>query len=82
MVDMKAVNVTFSVPEEINNALHSLVERRGLSRFVSDAIAQALEGRKHSLKQAYLAANEDLDLVQSNLDWEGLDVEGFDETIS
>jgi hypothetical protein len=79
---MKAVSMTFSVPEEINRSLHALIERRGLSRFVSEAIAKALESKKSDLKAAYLAANEDADLKQSNADWEGLDIEGFDETIS
>lgn len=36
-VNMKTVNVTFSIPENINFLLHSFVEKRGLSKFVTKA---------------------------------------------
>jgi hypothetical protein len=76
---MKTVNVTFSIPESINMLLHSFVEKRGLSRFVTKAIEKALEEKKNLLKAAYLAAENDPDLKEVMNDWAALDGEDWNE---
>ena len=73
------VNVTFSIPENINTLLHALVEKRGLSRFVSSVLAHALEEKQQSLRAAYIAANKDPDRKSIIEDWAALDSEGWDE---
>ena len=75
----KTVNVTFSIPVELNNALHTLLERRGLSRFVAESLEKALLEKKNALRQAYIDANNDPDRNETIRDWEVLDVEGWDE---
>ncbi len=75
---MKTVNVTFSIPENLNVLLHSFVEKRGLSKFVSKAIEMALEEEKNNLKAAFRAAENDSDLKETMNDWAALDGEGED----
>lgn len=70
---MKTVNVTFSIPENINVLLHSFVEKRGLSKFVTKAIEKALEEEKNNLKAAFKEAENDPDLKETIDDWAALD---------
>lgn len=74
---MKTINVTFSIPENINKRLHSSVEKRGLSKFVAKAIEDALEEEKNDLKAAYKAAENDVDLKNAIDDWAILDGEDW-----
>lgn len=75
---MKTVNVTFSIPENINVLLHTFVAKRGLSKFVSKAIERALEEEKNTLKAAFRAAENDPDLKETLADWGALDGEDWD----
>lgn len=75
----KKVHVTFSIPEELNSLLHSVVEKRGLSEFATKALEKALKEERDALKKAYAAANEDPDRKQTIDDWRALDLEGWDE---
>lgn len=74
----KTINVTFSIPENINMLLHSFVEKRGLSKFVTKAIEKALEEEKTDLKAAFRAAENDPDLKEIMDDWSALDGENWD----
>jgi hypothetical protein len=74
----KTVNVTFSIPENINDLLHSFVEKRGLSKFVTEAIKKALEIKKDDLKAAFKEAENDPDLKEIINDWAALDGEDWD----
>ena len=78
---MKTVNVTFSIPENINILLHSFVEKRGLSKFVTKAIEKALEVEKNNLKAAFKEAENDPDLKETMDDWAALDGEDWDAII-
>lgn len=69
----KTVNVTFSIPESVNLSLHSFVEKRGLSKFVTHAIEKALEIEKNKLRAAYREAEHDPDLKETMNDWAALD---------
>lgn len=75
---MKSVHVTFSIPENINILLHTFVEKRGLSKFVTKAIEKALEEEKNMLKAAYTEAENDPDLKETMDDWAALDGENWD----
>lgn len=69
----KTVNVTFSIPISVNATLHSFVEKRGLSRFVTQAIEAALIAEKNHLKAAFREAENDPDLKEVVNDWAALD---------
>jgi len=75
----KKIHVTFSIPEDVNSLLHSVVEKRGLSEFVTKALQKALEEEREALKKAYAAANEDPGVKEVIDDWSALDVEDWDE---
>lgn len=42
----KKVNVVFSIPVELNDSLHSMIDRRKLSGFVVQALEYALNEKK------------------------------------
>lgn len=70
---MRKVNVTFSIPESLNYALHAHVGKMKLSQFVSGAIEKALEKDTMDLREAYRAANHDEDRLDLIKDWAALD---------
>lgn len=74
----KRIHVTFSIPIEVNTLLHSVVEKRGLSHFVTRALENALEEEQKSLKAAYAAANKDPDRKKTIVEWSALETEGWD----
>lgn len=76
---MKKVTVTFSIPENLNHQLHSVVEKRGLSQFVSKAIEQALQAEEAALKQAYKEASGDPERNSLIDDWSSLDGAVWDD---
>jgi len=75
----KKISVTFSIPVELNNMLHSMIDRRKLSRFVTQALEHALNEQKQALKEAYLQASKDPDRLKTIKEWESLEGEGWDE---
>jgi F0F1-type ATP synthase membrane subunit b/b' len=79
MRNRKNINVTFSIPENINMLLHSFVEKRGLSKFVTKAIEKALEEERNNLKAAFKDAENDPDLKETMADWAALDGDVWDE---
>lgn len=75
----KKVHVTFTIPEDVNALLHSVVEKRGLSEFVTKALKKALQEERDALKKAYAAADQDPDRKELLDDWSDLDSDGWDE---
>lgn len=75
---MKNVNVTFSIPKELNAQLHANIGKRGLSRFVVEAIQKALYEKRQTLRQAYIEARDDPDRIETINDWKVLDDETWD----
>jgi hypothetical protein len=75
----KKISVTFSLPIILNNKLHTFVEKRELSLFVSKAIEKALEEEQKALMTAYAASNDDPDRKEVIEDWSLLDQEGWNE---
>lgn len=76
--NMKKINVTFSIPEETNKLLHSLISRRKMSKFVADTLQDALVQKKDMLKKAYAEAEKDADRRKTIEDWKVLDVEDWE----
>lgn len=64
------VNLTFSIPTELSQELHTYVKKRGASRFVAEAIKRALEEKKNKLKNEYLMANDDEGQREAAEDWD------------
>ncbi len=75
---MKKINVTFSIPEDTNKALHLMIERRQMSSFVTKVINEALAREKEVLKLAYIEAENDSDRKRSISEWQALDVEDWE----
>ncbi len=74
---MKHQNITFSIPEDLKADLLIHVRKRGMSKFISDAIFKALheeESKKISeLDAAYEAASRDADRLEVLKDWNSID---------
>ncbi|MBA3722355.1 MAG: hypothetical protein H0W88_08130 [Parachlamydiaceae bacterium] len=74
---MKHKNMTFSIPEDLKINLQSHISKRGMSRFVSNAIRKALfddeVNKERELDAAYEAANQDTDRLDTLRDWNMLD---------
>jgi hypothetical protein len=76
---VKKISVTFSIPIELNNVLHSMIDRKKLSHFVAQALENALNEKKQILKEAYIQASKDPDRLKTIKEWEVLDKEGWDD---
>jgi hypothetical protein len=74
---MKHKNITFSIPEDLKASLLAHVSKRGMSRFISNAICKALKEeeftKEQALDAAYEAANQDSDRLETLRDWDALD---------
>lgn len=75
---MKTKNMTFSIPIDIANLLHSTISKRELSKFAAQAIKKALEQENEILRKAYADANNDPGQIEAREDWASLDNEGWD----
>jgi len=75
----KKISVTFSIPVELNNILHTMIDRRKLSRFVAKALEHALNEEKKALKEAYMQASKDPDRLRTIKEWEVLDGEDWND---
>ena len=73
------INVTFSLPVDVNTALHAFVERRHLSSYVTKAIKKVLDYDREVLRQDYIAMSQDGAELNDLADWSALDVESWDE---
>jgi Arc/MetJ-type ribon-helix-helix transcriptional regulator len=70
-------NITLSFPSDINALLHVRVPRRGISKYVAEAVRKALKEDEQrellKLEAAYEEANQDQDRLEVIEDWKGLD---------
>ena len=73
----KKINVTFSIPVELNNMLHLAIDKRKLSSFVAQALKHALKDKKLALEQAYIQANKDADRLKTIEEWKVIDEESW-----
>lgn len=74
---MKKITVTFSIPIETNQLLHTLIGRKKKSEFVSNVLQKALEEKANSLKKAYAEAESDPARNECIADWSLLDHENW-----
>ncbi len=75
---MKKINVTFTIPVETNKLLHSVVGRRKISSFVTQALHKALKEELEALKEAYAQAEQDPDRRSTIKDWDAIEIEGWE----
>ncbi len=73
---MKTKNVTFSLPENVIDMMHSLIGKQKMSSFAAQALEQALEQKKESLRKQYTEAAQDADRLKTIEEWSVTDVEG------
>jgi hypothetical protein len=66
---MNTINRTFSIPIHLDRDLNRFVKKRGMSRFVSEALRKGLEEKRNSLKKAYKMASEDEGQNAAYQDW-------------
>ena len=64
--------MTFSVPEPLAEELLRRIASRDRSRFVSEAVAARLEQRDVALSRACEIANQDLDVVEIEKEFDGI----------
>ncbi len=73
---MRHKNMTISIPDDLILSLHSEISKRGISRFISEAIRKALREKEieeeRTLDAAYEAANKDADRLETIKDWDAL----------
>ena len=67
---MKKINVTFSLPVEINELLDSLLGSKNKSAFVAEVLNKALHERMEALKKEYKEAEKDTDRVETIKAWQ------------
>lgn len=77
-MNMKKINVTFTIPLETNKLLHSIIGRRKISSFVTQALNNALKEELEALKEAYAQAEQDPDRREIIKDWDAIDIEGWE----
>jgi len=75
----KHQNITLSLSKEVITELHRFIQKRGISRFVEEAITEKLQTKKNSLEEQYREAAQDTDRNKSFADWDALAGEGLDE---
>ena len=79
MDKQKHRNITLSLPQEMITDLHIYVKKRGISRFVEEAILDRLKSEKLSLEQQYREAALDEERNKTFEDWDGMVGDGLNE---
>ena len=75
----KNQNITLSLSQELIAELHIFVKKRGMSRFVEEAIAEKLQTQKSCLEEQYMQAAQDEERNKIAADWDSLSGEGLDD---
>jgi len=81
-VHRKSKPVTFTIPEQLNHALHAKVERGKMSQFVTEALWVALKKDEDALLAIFLEADKDKgnqEVKDSFSKIEGEDFTGIDD---
>lgn len=79
MRQAKHRNITLSLSQEIIKELHIFVQKRGISRFVEEAISEKLQAKKSTVEQQYIDAAKDEERNKIFSEWDTLSAEGLDE---
>lgn len=67
---MKHEHMTISIPQDIKRDLYLYIEKRGISRFIVEAVIEKLKGKKLSLEEQYKLAAQDDDRNREFAEWE------------
>lgn len=74
---MRHENITLSFPADLNALLHIKISRRGISKYVAEAVRKALEEDEKKelmkLEAAYEESNEDRERQDVIDEWKDLD---------
>ena len=77
----KHEHMTISIPSKIKRDLYLYVEKRGISRFIAEAVEEKMKGIKLSLDEQYKLAAQDEALNKEFKEWEnGTIGDGLDES--
>lgn len=77
MRQAKHNNITLSLPKELIAELHCLIQKRGISKFVEEAIVEKLQAKKSSIELQYIEAAKDEDRNEIFSDWESFSGDGL-----
>lgn len=69
--------VTYTIPIQLDEALHSKVGRGGMSKFVTQALWDALKKDEESLLNEFLEADKESGNIQVKKDFSGIEGEDF-----
>lgn len=79
----KHENITLSFPSDLAALLHIKIPRRGISKYVSEAVKKALKEDEQKallkLEAAYEDANKDRDRLKLIEDWAAIEQEDTQE---
>lgn len=77
---VKHEHMTISIPKNVKNDLYLYIEPRGISRFITEAVIEKLNGKKLSLEKQYRLAAKDEERNQEFKEWEDVMIgDGLDE---
>ena len=79
---MRTKPVTYTIPENLDGILHTKIERGGMSKFVTQALWEALKRDDEALLMEFLEADKDAgnrEVKESFSEIEGEDFMGLDD---
>ncbi|MBS0655467.1 MAG: hypothetical protein JSR46_06810 [Verrucomicrobia bacterium] len=76
---VKHSNITLSLSQELIAELHHFVKKRGISKFVEEAVTEKLQLKKSSIEEQYIEAAKDEERNKVFAEWEALSGDGLDE---
>ena len=74
---MRTRPVTYTIPEDLDTVLHSRVGRGKMSRFVTQALWDALKKQEDSLLMEFQEADKDAGNVEAKQNFSAIDGEDF-----
>lgn len=74
---MRTKHVTFTIPENIDYLLHTKVGKGQMSKFVTQAIWNALKNEEESLLQEFLEADKDPGNIELKANFNSIEGEDF-----
>jgi hypothetical protein len=78
---MRHEHMTISIPENVKRDLYLHIKKRGISRFITEAIIEKLNIKKLSLEDQYKAAAKDEERNNEFKEWEDTMIgDGLNET--
>jgi phage-related protein len=76
---MKHQNITLSLSKSVIEELHLFVKKRGISRFVEEAVSEKLRQKKTNIEQEYIEAGQDVERNKFFSEWEQMAGDGLNE---